>query len=160
MGILKLLASLAIQSGAPMMPTHRAGTPPRDAELPHADGPWFRPVGNGCVEFADEWQEIVWEKTGFVVRIPRGYVSDGYSIPRLAWIFAGHPFGQEHMIPAFVHDYLCDIAQSYEERVLADAVFFHLMKKYEIPAWKQAVFYILVRFWGRYMWKLRGGGHA
>ena len=141
-------------------PVHRAGTPPATAEVPHVDGPWFRPIGNGCVEFASDWHEVIWERTGFVCSIPKGYVSDGYSIPRIAWLIVGHPFGQEHMIPAFCHDFLCDVAKSYEERVLADAAFFRLMHKYDVAAWKRMAFYLSVRFWGRYMWKLRGGGHA
>lgn len=138
---------------------HQAGTPPADS-LPPMNGPLFESVGNGAVRFVREWQEPVWLRINFVVTIPAGYVSDGYSIPRAAWLIVGHPFGQRHMIPAFVHDYLCDAAKSYEERVLADAVFFRLMHTYQVPRFKRAAFYVSVRCWGRYMWKLRGGNHA
>lgn len=160
MSFFRILAGLAINSAAPIAPTHRAGTPTQKAGQPHVDGPWFRPVGNGCVEFADDWQEAVWPAIDWFVTVPEGYVSDGYSIPKIAWLIVGHPFGQEHMVPAFIHDYLCDKAQSYEQRVLADAAFFHLMEKYEVPGLKRAVFYIAVRFWGRWTWKMRGGNHA
>ena len=130
---------------------HRAGAPCADhCELvPLA----VDLIGDGLVRFQESHVEDVWTNIGFYVPIPQGYVSDGYSIPWIAWLLVGHPFGQRHMMPAFVHDYLCDTARTYEQRVLADAVFFALMRKYDVPAWKQAAFYLCVRFWGRYMWK-------
>lgn len=149
----QLLSGLAGAFGSPRdpdKPTHAAGEPKPDQDAPHVDGPWFTPLGKGCIQFVSEWRESVWPAIGFDVAIPKGYVSDGYSIPRLAWLLVGHPFGQEHLIPAFVHDYLCDTASTYQQRVIADAVFFCLMAKYDVPYWKRVVFYVSVRFWGRY----------
>lgn len=39
--------------------------------------------------------------------VPRGFVSDGSSIPRWAWFAAGHPYSGQTLIAAIVHDYLC-----------------------------------------------------
>lgn len=151
----------------PLKTNHRAGAP--RAEL------WAKAdvaeivlqvdlIGDGLVRFQESLVEDVWPAVDFSVVIPRHFVSDGYSIPNLVWLLVGHPFGQRHMMPAFVHDYLCDTAKTYEQRVLADAVFFVLLKKYQVPAWKQAAFYIGVRCCGRYVWKWtnrnRGGSDA
>ena len=89
------------------------------------------------------------------VTVPAGEVSDGYSIPWLVWWICGRPFGQRHLYPALVHDYLCRIAESYQDRVLADAKFFHLLHTYAIEPWKRPIFYVGVRICGRYMWAFK-----
>lgn len=100
----------------------------------------------------------VWQEQGrgidFAVTIPNGYISDGYSIPRFLWSIVGHPLGQSHLIPALVHDYLCDEADHYEQRVIADCAFFSLLSQYGVPRWKRTVFYLGVRAKGA--WSLRG----
>lgn len=168
MNVFKLLASLfsagrVVRTAQELRKTHRAGDvcPKRkQAESSVEGGPYVQILGNGLVKFHDAWHEPIWSELGFYVLVPRDFVSDGYSIPKLAWVLAGHPFGQAHMMPAYVHDYLCNTATSYSERVLADAVFFHLLYKYNVPSWKRVTFYVLVRCWGRYMWKLRGHRNA
>ena len=40
------------------------------------------------------------------VRVPRGFVTNGASIPRALWITTGQPFDPEFMGPAIIHDYL------------------------------------------------------
>lgn len=89
------------------------------------------------------------------VTIPANDVSDGYTIPRALWWLFGSPLGQPSTIPALVHDYLCKTAKSYQDRVLADAKFFHLLHEYEVEAWKRIPFYLGVRLCGRYMWWLK-----
>lgn len=129
---------------------HRAGPVPalaKSVKHPHVEL-----IGQGKVRLIDDWLEPIWPTLGIHVRIPFEFVSDGYSIPRIAWIVVGHPYSQDCMIPALVHDYLCDTATDYEQRVLADAVFFLLLKRYGVSRWKRIAFYLAVRCCGRYMW--------
>lgn len=39
--------------------------------------------------------------------VPRGFVSDGASIPRIAWRLIGHPFDDRWIRSALVHDLRC-----------------------------------------------------
>lgn len=89
--------------------------------------------------------------------IPVGFVSDGATIPRPLWPLLGPPIRNNHLVPSIVHDYLCKMATSYEQRVIGDAVFFTLLREYGVPRWKRCVMYVGVRFWGRWMWRWRNG---
>ncbi len=91
---------------------------------------------------------------GIIIWIPTGYETDGYSIPRLLWPIAGHPFEPPHE-PAWVHDWLCDRATTYAARVFADAVFLVAQRQYGVPWWKRWARYLAVRWYGRYVWLLR-----
>ena len=108
------------------------------------------PNGKGRVRVTEELQWPIWLSCGidFSVTVPAGYPTDGYSIPQCLWSVVGHPLGQLHLIPAVIHDYLCDQAQTYDDRLLADAVFFHLLTEFGVPRWKRTVFYIGVRIRG------------
>ena len=88
--------------------------------------------------------------------VERGYVTDGLSIPRLAWLTIGHPFSGRLLAAGLVHDMLCDVAaQIYgvgairagrRMRAYADALFG------EILAWSGA---------GRWLrWRMRLGVSA
>ena len=97
---------------------------------------------------------------GWSVVVPEGFVSDGASIPRWAWPIVGPPLRGKHLEPAVVHDYLCERSfklVDYEARVMADAAFFLLLKRFGVPYWKRALMYVAVRFWGRYTYSPRGG---
>lgn len=45
----------------------------------------------------------------------------------------------------------------YSERVLGDAVFFKLLRDYEVPRWKRTLMYIGVRVQGRFTWRKKAG---
>jgi hypothetical protein len=95
----------------------------------------------------------VWLHTDFHVLVPEGFVSDGASIPAMFWVIVGPPLGSNHLIASIVHDYLCESATDYSERLLADAVFFKLLRDYGVPAWKRSVMYVAVRLMGRWTWR-------
>jgi len=114
----------------------------------------FEALGGSKIRVMQDLQVPVDERTArgvsYTVTVPAGYLSDGYTIPAVFWLLVGHPLGQPHLIPAVVHDYLCDIAETYHERVLADATFFFLLSQYDVPCWKRTVFYVGVRIKGAY----------
>lgn len=59
------------------------------------------------------------------VKVPKGYVTDGASIPRIFWIFFP-PNKPQYLAASVVHDYLTDIAldnKDYDKFVKADKIF-------------------------------------
>lgn len=54
-------------------------------------------------DFSIKWQ-------GKTFTVPKGFIWDGASIPRIAWRVIGHPFMQEFRAPTLLHDMLYDTA--------------------------------------------------
>lgn len=79
------------------------------------------------------------------VRIPEGYIFDGASIPRWAWSIVGYPFEPDLIEAACVHDWYCDRATHYFERVIGDNVFLKLLADAGVPTWRRAIMYAAVR---------------
>lgn len=96
----------------------------------------------------------IWSSAGvdFRVTVPEGFESDGASIPAPFWWITGPPIRDKHLVPAIVHDYLCDSARDHSERLIADAVFRKLLADHGVSRWKQLVFWLAVYFHGRFLW--------
>lgn len=120
----------------------------------------FESLPDGRVLITEPFTEDVWKGKGITdsVRVKAGFISDGASIPRWMWPIIGPPIRSEHFLPAIVHDWLCVHASSYDERLMGDAKFFALLRKYGVPRWKRTLMYMAVRAYGRYvwLWKRRG----
>lgn len=89
------------------------------------------------------------------VCVQRNTITDGASIPRIAWPFIGCPHDDEILASAIVHDVLCMrawINKDYEARVIADAVLFWMLKENSVSYWKRTAMYVAVRFCGRYFY--------
>lgn len=86
----------------------------------------------------------------FKFDIPKGFVTDGASIPDIFWGFPFKftPFQGETFPAAVVHDYLYDI--EVFDKVISDEVFYQLMKKYDTPKYKRTLYYLAVHWFGRY----------
>lgn len=81
--------------------------------------PETSPHAKGLVITTSEL-EVVYEYEG-VVRtavVPKGYVSNGASIPSLLWPIVGSPFLPEFMAAALIHDMMCDGGHSIDEMSL------------------------------------------
>jgi hypothetical protein len=85
--------------------------------------------------------------------VPKGFKTDGASIPRPLWFFIGPPISSDYIVPALCHDYLCERAKTKAERTLGDAVFFKLLRDQRVKKWKIIIMYFGVGFFGRYLWK-------
>jgi hypothetical protein len=78
---------------------------------------------------------------GLRVSVPRGFVTDFASVPRLFWpIFP--PSGKWNRA-AVVHDYLCTTKTC--SRFMADAVFREAMRELGVPRWRRVLMYYAVR---------------
>ena len=88
-------------------------------------------------------------KTGndFLITIPRGFVTDGASIPRLVWTFVGGPFSGKYVKPAVAHDYL--YAVHLYSRYKADLIFLEAMKSCGVSLIKRELMFLAVRVGGR-----------
>jgi hypothetical protein len=97
---------------------------------------------------------------GSPVIVPRGFVTDFASVPRLFWRILP-PWGT-YSPAAVVHDYL--YATGRFPRKKADQAFLCLMKALGVPRWKRTVMYWGVRLGGSIAWnawRKRGRGrHA
>ena len=119
----------------------------------------FTPLENGHIRLDEPITQLIVERGGHVHRVTvhAGYVSDGASIPRWFWPIIGPPMRAGYLVPAVIHDYLCEQAQNYHDRVIADAVFFKLLWEHGIPRWKRAMMFVAVRTQGRLTWRRKAG---
>jgi len=80
------------------------------------------------------------------VIIPRGYISDGMSVPRLLWRLLSPPINGETLIPSIIHDWLYD--SLYCSRFEADLHYYHDLLANGFPKWKAVLTFIGVRLFG------------
>jgi hypothetical protein len=76
--------------------------------------------------------------------VPKGFITDGASIPRFLWAFFT-PFEGDTLAAALVHDYL--YSQKYP-RYLADWVLYNLLVTYNAGRIKAIIYLIVVRLCG------------
>ena len=74
------------------------------------------------------------------------------SIPAILWPILGAPIANRHLKAAIVHDFLCENATTYEQRVLGDAIFFALLKECGVAYWRRACLDAGVRAYARFFW--------
>jgi hypothetical protein len=90
------------------------------------------------------------------VTLPKGFVSDGASIPKLARAIVGSPFEFEYLAAAVIHDALYRKGY-YDEitRAQADLIFRDLLWDTKVSFWKIPPFYAAVRAGGWCSYKKR-----
>lgn len=83
-------------------------------------------------------------KDGTINVIPAGYITDGYSVPRLFWnIFP--PLGKDDRC-AILHDYLYELGMY--TRKTCDTIFLEAMLQNKVKKWKAYTKYFFVRAFG------------
>lgn len=109
----------------------------------------FKPYGSNRMIVIDEITITLSniKNITHTITIPEGFVFDGATIHWLAWLVIGPPFEPDFIIPACVHDYYCMNAESYNDRVIGDAVFLKLLAEENVPYWKRALMYLAVRLY-------------
>ncbi|AHK11759.1 hypothetical protein S144_45 [Shewanella sp. phage 1/44] len=65
------------------------------------------------------------------VIIPTGFLTDGASIPKIAWSLIGTPFEPRFITAAIVHDYMCD--NNWDVDVMSD-IFKLLLQLSNVPS--------------------------
>jgi len=106
--------------------------------------PPLRPLDNGIEwEVMEDFEYHVGaEDSNEIIKIPKGFVTDGASIPRLCWSFIGGPWGK-YGYAAILHDYLC-VTKPFPQSK-SDYIFYEAMGVLGVPKWKRLIMYWAVR---------------
>lgn len=92
------------------------------------------------------------EDSDEVIEVPKGFMSDGASIPKIFWSLIGGPTGK-YFYAAILHDYLY-YTKTYK-RWKADKIFYEAMGVLGVPNWKRSIMHLAVRLFGFIPWKNR-----
>ena len=83
------------------------------------------------------------------IKIEKGFLSDGASIPKLARKLVGNPFDFSYLAQAIVHDaFYRKGFMDKVKRKTADLIFRDLLWNTKIPFWKIPPFYMAVKTFG------------
>ena len=117
----------------------------------------LEPISNGKAILLEEY---VYDVNGYLIRVPKSFITDGASIPKsLQWIY--EPFGK-YIKGAVIHDYLYS---KYNDtginRTLADKIFDFIMKETGVNGKTRRKFYVAVKYFGKIFWqhKLKNEGY-
>ena len=107
------------------------------------------PISNGKAILI---QEYIYEINGYLIRVPKSFITDGASVPKsLQWLY--NPFGK-YIKAAVIHDYLYSVYNNTGiNRTLADKIFMHIMKETGVSVNVRRKFYAAVRAFGETSWK-------
>ena len=87
----------------------------------------------------------------FVITVPKGFESDGASVPKVLWSFIA-PFGN-HLKAAIVHDFLYSKKNDTGiNKTLADRIFMKLMEQCGVSRWKMYSMGGAVKLFGKSHW--------
>lgn len=83
------------------------------------------------------------------ITVPKGFRTDGASIPRAFWSTVGHPF-EEYFESAVIHDYL--YRKGIGTKKNADKIFLQAMTDQGVNPIKRKIMYYAVKMFGRGAW--------
>ncbi|TSA28619.1 DUF1353 domain-containing protein [bacterium] len=92
------------------------------------------------------------EDSNEIIGVPKGFITDGASIPSFAWSIIGGPLGK-YAPAAIVHDF-CYKYKLYV-RLKCDRIFLEAMKVLGVGWWKRGTMYNFVRWFAWINWKKR-----
>lgn len=103
--------------------------------------------GTTILETVEEVDLSPW---GISTTIPRGFQSDGMSVPRFFWRFIGPPVNGATMAPSVAHDWLytCQCVP----RKAADDWYRKMLLLSGYPSWKARLAWIGIRAFGGLHW--------
>ena len=77
------------------------------------------------------------------VTVYAGFVTDGASVPRMAWFLAGHPMESPRIVAALAHVWL--YASHVTDRKTADKIYAAMLRAVGRAPWRVAVEYAALR---------------
>ena len=80
--------------------------------------------------------------------IPRGFETDGASIPKVFWSIIGSPFKGQYLYAALIHDYLCKMGVDgtpKASRKVTNKIFYNCMRYYGVGRCKAKMMYWAVK---------------
>ena len=94
---------------------------------------------------------FLYRNGSIAVDVPAGFVSDGASIPKIAWSIVGGPWTGKYRNAAVVHDYLYSV-QTFTRRI-TDREFLRGMKGLGVSWWKRRLMHRCVRLVAWIPWR-------
>jgi hypothetical protein len=110
--------------------------------------PIVKPIANSMLYSLDQKMEVSIDSAMLIV--PKGFTTDGASIPRIFWFTTGTPFSPHYMRGAIIHDYLYQTGMF--ERKLADRVMYHFILNDNTSKYNATKIYCALRIAGWYTW--------
>ncbi|AYV94403.1 DUF1353 domain-containing protein [Fusobacterium necrophorum] len=98
------------------------------------------------------YQDYIREINGYCITVPKGFITDGASVPRIFWTL--FPPQGKYTPAAIIHDFLySECNDTGINRTLADRIFLHIMKELGVSFLKRTAMYRAVRNFGESSWK-------
>ena len=91
------------------------------------------------------------ENSDEIIKVPKGFVCDGATIPKFLWLVIGHPM-DAYAQAAFLHDYICKHLRDKYNRKQGEQIMLEAMKVLGISLWKRRIIYRGLRLFGWYCW--------
>ena len=117
--------------------------------------PIIQPYDDKCMVVVEPFY---FESFGVSIKIDKGYIFDGASIPRIAKSMISGSFDPEYVGPALIHDYLytykCD-RNFPVSRAKADLVFKDCLRLNKVSTTERNAMYLVVRGGGMLAWRLK-----
>jgi len=107
---------------------------------------------DGNYEVAIDWKI---ETSRGTIIVKKGFVTDGVSVPRMAWFLAGHPMESPRVVAALAHDWL--YAAHVCTRMEADEIYREILLRYRAK-WRVNVEYKMLDWFGGKAWESHGIG--
>jgi len=85
--------------------------------------------------------------------VPKGFITDGASIPSIAWPIVGSPFTGRYTMAAGIHDVF--YVTHEVNRKKADKIFLLGMKDLGVSWWRRKLMGRCVRLFGGFLWNRR-----
>ena len=111
--------------------------------------------GNVCTLQNRHGLLIKWN--GERLLVPRGFESDGASVPRLFWRLVFPTIDPQALRAAIAHDYIYRTQPEGWEKEDADEMFYDLLIEDGVPKWRAWIAYQAVRLCGWCAWHTKGG---
>lgn len=117
--------------------------------------PMFHVERDGRLALAEDWR-IAYRGEEYIV--PKGFATDGASIPAwLQWL-CGSPFEAPRMYAALVHDMLYSGGDPEATRADADDLYRDLQMSLGVPRWKAYAEWAALRLFGASHWTAAAKG--
>jgi len=87
----------------------------------------------------------------FHCHVPKGFETDGASIPRFAWVTTGTPFDPKHIRAAVLHDFNYQCGDNY--RKTADELFRTMLLQDGVSGYQTFKMFWALRLFGWIAWR-------
>lgn len=112
----------------------------------------------GNVYTLKERIRVRWQ--GRRLNVPKGFQSDGASVPRIFWRLVFPSSDTTALRAAFCHDYIYRTHPQGWTKAEADQMFYDVLVRDGVPKWRAWLAYMGVKYFGFWAWRSMGGAAA